>query len=685
MAIENLFIDDIKEECSFLTEYYTPNLSPSEARLYIGYVDYDPWYSDPYIAYYSAFQEDQSIRAVRAEGKQRFCLYLDFHDKIGGKGYITKDTEATENIYAANFNVYWLYEEDGDLGLISDGQNVDWVTDDRSATFSGADADSTDINSFNWRVGSSGSSVQNRLSLYVGGRRAKQIYFHTNIPVFVSMADATRYINTGDDTGCVNKEGESQFVPATAGKRYYYNMALYKTPDGDYANATLIAKRSWECYSKGIVTGYCSKPAPYNVAFLVGGSYLSTKFTENGVTTTGLMLEQINAKKWSYVDANNLLFDGEYYYYTNVTTNITMRNTKEEAKAVSRKEEPEDHVTSTHRNRTGTDLDYQQNTDRNFRSAMCSVWKTSYQGTNHIADALYSVNDQVIDDIKEGLKMMGTNPIDCVCAMWHSPIALGEFCVVDTQRMKIGNYVIPDWEFDRCSGQKYKELCSVYIAETFGNFLDYTNMALSLYLPFIGIFEIDTAEFLNKVMRITVGIDLFNATMKYWIYADEKLVLDKSCNFGCQMAVTGNDQVGRAREAIQSVNQVQNDILGTIAAAAVNPAAGGLAATKVLTNAALATTPAAMGFTNKGKMMSSGTTSAGVSCGDILYPFLIIDVQDAIIPPDLYDVYGMPCNLVTTLNKCKGWTECYDVQLKGGMLPEEKEEIINKLSSGVIL
>lgn len=687
---------------NFLANEADFNVTIENARLLIGNVGalFEPEQNRIRGGYLS-FQPDLSMDYVVTGPEGRFCGYIKGISsvtglEIDGLSY-NDETERTDPHFSLqiigvdiNTSPQHIYCAD----------SLDWGAtepnyDDYDVRIIGEDA-------LGMHAVSQSSSVVVGLPTLAWWTNPGYLFFRTNIPIFDSYQHAMSYINTGSKVGCINIEGETPYVASTAGKRYFYDMTLYETATGSYDDGVEVLKQSFEIYSTTgwVLAGYCNNPAPYNVRFIAetspqGHDHREFKFKDRyGHVTVLSGLTELNNKHWAFADANNLIYDEVHdkYYYTNVYTNITMRNTRAEAMRVVDKVEDEDYSVCTRTNRTGTNIDYQKNQDIDFDSAMVGIWCTDYIGTTMLAGALYSTDTSVTDAIKQGLTLMGDNPIDCICSLYYSPIDIGPFTTKISAGLKFGNYTV-NYQYNTCKGRKIVELCNVFINETFGNFLDYSNMSMQLYLPFVGLFDIDVALFLNRTMRIECTLDLYNATIKYWVYADEKLVTDRSANFGCQMQITGNDQVGRAREAVQGINAVENDVItavGGLAGGALtgNPlllAAGGASASKLIANGALAATPAALAFNNKGRTMKSGTTSSGVSCNDILYPFLLIDIQDAIIPPQLYSVYGMPCNFVGKLGSCSGWTECYDVQLKGGMLPEEKDEILQKLSKGVII
>lgn len=213
---------------------------------------------------------------------------------------------------------------------------------------------------------------------------------------------------------------------------------------------------------------------------------------------------------------------------------------------------------------------------------------------------------------------------------------------------------------------------TVSLREYYGNVMDYSPYTeVSLYLPFIGIVKLDTADVMRSSISVTYHVDVLTGAC----LADVKVTRDAS----------GGVLYQYSGSAIVTYPVSSGSYVGAVAG--VLGIAGGIAGT-VLSGGALA--PAllggAMGASHlHANVQHSGAFSGAAGAMGGKKPYLIISrAQGA--TPNLSDIKGTPATKRVTLSSCSGYTVIDQVNLDG--IPAtsgELAEIESLLKQGVIV
>lgn len=213
---------------------------------------------------------------------------------------------------------------------------------------------------------------------------------------------------------------------------------------------------------------------------------------------------------------------------------------------------------------------------------------------------------------------------------------------------------------------------SVSLREYYGNVLDYSPYTeVSLYLPFIGIVRLDTAD----VMRSTVSVKYHVDVLTGACLADVKVTRDAAGGVLYQYAgsaiVTYPVSSGSYVGAVAGVLGIAGGIAGTIASGgALAPAlmGGAMGATHLHTD-----------------VQHSGGFSGSAGAMGAKKPYLIISrAQGA--TPNLNTIKGTPATKRIALGSCDGYTKVDQMDLDGiPATSRELSEIETLLKQGVIL
>lgn len=213
---------------------------------------------------------------------------------------------------------------------------------------------------------------------------------------------------------------------------------------------------------------------------------------------------------------------------------------------------------------------------------------------------------------------------------------------------------------------------SVSLREYYGNVLDYSPFTeVSLYLPFIGIVRLDTADVMRSSISVKYHVDVLTGAC----LADVKVTRDAAGGVLYQYAgsaiVTYPVSSGSYVGAVAGVLGIAGGIAGTIASGgALAPAlmGGAMGATHLHTD-----------------VQHSGGFSGSAGAMGAKKPYLIISrAQGA--TPNLSTIKGTPATKRITLGSCDGYTKVDQMDLDGiPATSRELSEIETLLKQGVIL
>lgn len=300
------------------------------------------------------------------------------------------------------------------------------------------------------------------------------------------------------------------------------------------------------------------------------------------------------------------------------------------------------------------------------------------------ADALYTVYNPTNAEIKSfGAWLWSNNFVDQLLKVFSDPmqaiISLHKIYasphVGGRQNIKVG-YLDSGVESNYVDQQYIEVDCgSVSLPEITASILDYDPFTdLRLYLPFIGIVKIDTADAMRGSINVKYKIDVLTGTVVAFV----NITRDNGAG-GVIYQYTGSCaelyplSSGSFMGIITGVLGIAAGIAGTIAT-------GGAAAPALLGGAAGLT---AMHTRVEHSNGFSGNAGA-LACKK---PYLIISRQQNAMSNAIGETIGYPANSFVLLSQCVGYTEIKEIHLTGidGATDAELNEIEALLKSGVII
>lgn len=216
---------------------------------------------------------------------------------------------------------------------------------------------------------------------------------------------------------------------------------------------------------------------------------------------------------------------------------------------------------------------------------------------------------------------------------------------------------------------------SVLLQEYFGNVFDYTDTTINLYLPFIGIRQISTADAVRGLINVVYHVDVITGACLAEVRIDRDNAGGTIYQFSGSCAVQYPLSSG-------SYMGIVSGILSTATSVGMGLAFGGIGG-------------GIIGGMNAGARMLGGGSSANISkAGNfsgnagamgIKKPYIIISRPQTALATDFNKYIGKPANHTTTIGACTGFFKCREIHLEFiGATDDEMSELNTLLTTGVI-
>lgn len=216
---------------------------------------------------------------------------------------------------------------------------------------------------------------------------------------------------------------------------------------------------------------------------------------------------------------------------------------------------------------------------------------------------------------------------------------------------------------------------TVAVNEYLQNATDYPPYTqLSVYLPFIGMVELDTTDFMNGSMSIEYGIDVYTGTC---------LATIKATRSGDMPSATAlYTYSGNASQQLPLTSASFGGAIQTL----VSAVGGGLA---VASGGALAGVAgmAALGSSLTHEMIHvsrGGSLSSNAGIMGARKPYIIISRQHSYDAAWYNQMYGYPANKTVYIGNCSGFVRVKKCLIHSRATEAEIEEMYSLLENGVI-
>lgn len=297
------------------------------------------------------------------------------------------------------------------------------------------------------------------------------------------------------------------------------------------------------------------------------------------------------------------------------------------------------------------------------------VYNPSSAEVSALGSWLWSAN--IIDQIVR----MFSNPMEAIIGL-HAVYA--EPTVSSAQAIIVGN--LTSSASARVVTKQYASIdCgSIWLTEYFGNVFDYDPYTkVSLFLPFIGIVDLKTADVMRAQIGVTYNVDVYTGACVAMVSVERDGV------GGVLYQYTGCCAV---EYPVSGANYSR--MLQAIFASASSALGAGMMTMGAPGTAALGALAAGTTFMSKANMavQRSGSFSGNAGAMGIKKPYLIITrpQTNMALQYEMYD--GRGANYTRRVGECTGYIKCKEVHLNvPGAYKSELDEIEQLLKEGILI
>lgn len=302
---------------------------------------------------------------------------------------------------------------------------------------------------------------------------------------------------------------------------------------------------------------------------------------------------------------------------------------------------------------------------------------------NSLADYIWNADESIFNEIVDGLKMLGGNPLDSLIDLRLYPfnilnhaasgaatdIVLGR-TKTDVKGVKLTSATNCIIDLGSCSFYKY-----------FKNFLDYEPYTTAeLYIPFCGTVPIPSAEFMGNTIKVKLIVDFNTGSCVGVVYNNNIPVIYKSGVIGIEIPMTGTNSAAYASNVVNAALNATTSLIGGAASiASSNPVAIAAAATNVVGSGVSLSQSI-----NDTQIQSVGASSPSCSLWQPMNCYFTIHRSITNVPSTYGHDIGYACEMTGTINDFSGLTVFSNYDLSNCTATEaEKQELLSLLKAGV--
>lgn len=297
-----------------------------------------------------------------------------------------------------------------------------------------------------------------------------------------------------------------------------------------------------------------------------------------------------------------------------------------------------------------------------------------------LANNLWTADDTKFEEILQGLKLMGENPMNAIISLNLFPFSIPPLAetAID-EEIKIGRVLMG------CNGTKVKnidsvvDLGSIKLRNYFDNFLNYEPYSTAfLYIPYCNTIQISLNDFIGKTISIKLIVDYMTGACTAVVFADGIPIVYKNGVIAQSISITGTDSATTASNVINStLNQITNFSSFTAGALSGNVAG-------VVTSGASILGKTLDYSAERTIYQSQGASSSGIESYLPQKPYFVINLPKYNIDTSFGQYHGYKTDFYSFINDLTGYVET-DTPILSNILctDVEKTEIQNLLMGGI--
>ena len=319
------------------------------------------------------------------------------------------------------------------------------------------------------------------------------------------------------------------------------------------------------------------------------------------------------------------------------------------------------------------------NTLNTFNRTFC----LSKHAVNDLSAYLWNSDGGVFENIVEGLKLMGQNPINGIIDLRLYPFDVSALTTSNNSttitigRCDTGVSGIMLNGASNC----VIDMGSVKFQGYHKSFLDFEPYTQALlYVPYIGTISLDIANFINKVLSVKLIIDFTTGFGTAVVYSDDIPYIYENANIGVNVAVSGDNASQYAQGVLSAgFSAVQGVAQLGVGGVSGNVSMLGGGAVSAVVNGYNA-------FAQPVQIQQSGRNTPNCSNWCPQHCYLIISSPIVNKPNNYGHNIGYACEVGVKIGDVQGFSVFSNIDGTGLLCSDiERTEIINLLNNGVYL
>lgn len=297
-----------------------------------------------------------------------------------------------------------------------------------------------------------------------------------------------------------------------------------------------------------------------------------------------------------------------------------------------------------------------------------NVYHASLSNIQSLNSFLWS--DNWIDNFKKNF----SSPMECIAGLHILPLSL----LGSSDTIKLGGLDTEISSERLTSFTKLVDCGSLDLSEYWGNFLDYENTTVKIYLPFVGFQLLETKKIMGARLHIKYRVDILSGDFQCFIKrtkdGNEHVLYTFSGNMAISLPLSQSNN-----------SSIMNSVLGLTAGAITSAVTGSpMPVGMAISTVGLAMAQNASGIDSR-TIIHNGSYGGNKGYLGEMTPYLIIERPTQQIPSNYNNFVGIPSYFRATLSSCSGFTKVQDVHLVCSGDDEDRNEIIALLKGGVII
>ena len=295
---------------------------------------------------------------------------------------------------------------------------------------------------------------------------------------------------------------------------------------------------------------------------------------------------------------------------------------------------------------------------------------------NSLSDELWSADENKLNQILQGLLLMGENPLNCIVSLQLFPFDITSQAGTTSQ----GSITLGATQMNT-TGTKVKNLNSVIdigsvkLRRHFNNFFDYEPYSTAfIYVPYCGTIQLSLNDVIGKIVSVKLLIDYISGVCTAVVFADGIPVIYKNGCISQQIAITGTDTATMSSNAISSSLGLLTNTTNLIA--------GGKDVSSVINNSANLLSSSFDYSARRTIYQTQGANTSQINMCEPQKAYIVLNLPNFDIADKYGFFHGFRSDFYETVKNLSGYTETDRPNLTGIVATEEEKQMLSEIMTG---